>query len=225
MSSQARVEDTRRPLLLGGTGEAELAREMDSSDMMVDHRNSAATFPSGKRMKHFNLEGQAHELTFSCYRSLPLLASEQTKTWFIEAVNEARAKRGFSVFAFVIMPEHVHIITQPDDVSRDIPWFLKSMKQPVSRKASVWLKEHDPRWFDRLTHIRRDGKREFRFWQAGGGYDRNITDRNTLLRMVDYIHHNPVRRGLAETPTDWKWSSASWYETGECVLRIDPLPE
>jgi len=193
--------------------------------MIVGCKDSAATFHSNKRMKHFNLEGQAHELTFSCYRSLPLLATDQTRTWFIEAVEEARAKRGFSVFAFVIMPEHVHFIIQPDDARHDISWFLKSMKQPVSRKAQAWLKQHDPQCFDRLTHIRRDGKREFHFWQPGGGYDRTILDRVTLLRMVDYIHHNPLRRKLTEKPIDWKWSSASWYETGECILWIDPLPE
>jgi putative transposase len=178
-----------------------------------------------KRVKHFNLEGQAHELTFSCYQGLPLLLNDQTRTWFIQSVEDARVKKGFSIFAFVMMPEHVHIVIRPHDPKYDTSWFLKSMKQPVSRKVSDWLKQHDPGEHERLTRVRRDGNREFHFWQAGGGYDRNVIDRVTLLRMIEYIHHNPVRRGLVEKPTDWKWSSASWYETGECVLQIDPLPE
>jgi hypothetical protein len=43
----------------------------------------------------------------------------------------------------------------------------------------------------------RGGRTEHLFWQSGGGYDRNITNRGTLLKMADYIHNNPVRRGLA----------------------------
>lgn len=176
-------------------------------------------------MKHFNLEAQAHELTFSCYMGLPLLLNDRARAWFIESVEAARSKRDFSVFAFVVMPEHIHIIIQPKHPVYDISWFLKSMKQPVSRKASCWLKRHDRKEYDRLTFSHRDGSQEFRFWQAGGGYDRNIVHRTTLLHMIDYVHRNPVRRGLVEKPIDWKWSSASWYETGECILGIDPLPD
>jgi putative transposase len=50
-----------------------------------------------------------------------------------------------------------------------------------------------------------------RFWQPGGGYDRNITSTEALRAMIDYIHANPVRRGLVARPEDWEWSSARWY--------------
>jgi putative transposase len=63
------------------------------------------------------------------------------------------------------------------------------------------------------------------FWQPGGGYDRNIEKPSTLLKMIDYIHMNPVRRGLVERAVDWKWSSAAWYEgIGESPILIDHIP-
>ena len=43
---------------------------------------------------------------------------------------------------------------------------------------------------------------------GGGGYDRNATEPRTLLQMIDYIHNNPVRRGLVAKATDWIWSSS-----------------
>jgi putative transposase len=51
--------------------------------------------------------------------------------------------------------------------------------------------------------------------------------RQDLLAMIEYIHLNPVRRGLVERAVDWKWSSASWYELGvPGPIAIDPiLPE
>ena len=60
--------------------------------------------------------------------------------------------------------------------------------------------------------------------KEGGGYDRNITCGKTLLRMIDYLHNNPVRRGLLERACDWRWSSAAHYEGGESPLAIDPIP-
>src|SRR5262249_17301291 len=55
------------------------------------------------------------------------------------------------------------------------------------------------------------GRVERLFWQSGGGFVRNIVEPRTLMAMIDCIHMNPVRRGLVERPTDWKWSSAGWY--------------
>lgn len=52
---------------------------------------------------------------------------------------------------------------------------------------------------------------EHRFWQRGGGYDRNLLMGNEFFEKINYIHHNPVRRGLAVQPTDWAWSSARWW--------------
>jgi putative transposase len=58
----------------------------------------------------------------------------------------------------------------------------------------------------------REGSRvRHRFWQAGGGYDRNVTEPETLRSMIEYIHNNPVRRGLVERADGWEWSSARWF--------------
>jgi len=174
-----------------------------------------------KKLHHINLPGHAHELTFSCYRRLPLLSRELPCRWMVNALQTARARHRYSLLAFVIMPEHVHMIVYPHNADHDMAWFLKSIKQSVSRRAYAWLAKHDRLWLERLT-IPVEGT--FRFWQAGGGYDRNIDRHSTLIRMIEYIHNNPVRRGLVENAVDWLWSSASWYEGKECVLPMDSIP-
>jgi hypothetical protein len=50
-----------------------------------------------------------------------------------------------------------------------------------------------------------------RFWQPGGGFDRNVRSEEELWRETCYVHDNPVRRGLVERAEDWAWSSAKWY--------------
>ncbi|MFL5241495.1 MAG: hypothetical protein ACJ8FY_05250 [Gemmataceae bacterium] len=87
-----------------------------------------------------------------------------------------------------------------------------------------YLREHAPNFLNRLRDEQPNGKVHYRFWQRGGGYDRNVTEPSTLLPMIKYIHDNPVRRGLVARATDWIWSSARFYE-GFCDLPLlmDPL--
>lgn len=59
-----------------------------------------------------------------------------------------------------------------------------------------------------------------RFWQPGGGYDRNVVEVATVHQMIEYLHANPIRRGLVEHAEDWEWSSARWY-AGIRPVRID----
>jgi putative transposase len=160
-----------------------------------------------KTIQHFNDPGHAHFLTFSCYKQLPLLSSDRTKLWLVQAINESKNKHRFSVFAYVIMPEHVHLIVQPLNQHYDIALILKSIKQSVARKAKHFLQDHNQVWLERLT-VRRGSTRAFRFWQVGPGYDRNIRDEQELIEKIEYIHGNPVRRGLVQTPEAWLWSSA-----------------
>ena len=45
------------------------------------------------------------------------------------------------------------------------------------------------------------------------------------MTMIDYIHLNPVRRGLVGRASDWRWSSAGWYEAeSSCPLVPDAIP-
>lgn len=46
-----------------------------------------------------------------------------------------------------------------------------------------------------------------------------------LQAVIDYIHLNPVRRGMVEQARDWRWSSAAWFEgSGGNGLIPDPIP-
>jgi hypothetical protein len=67
-----------------------------------------------------------------------------------------------------------------------------------------------------------EGRRVRRCFWLPGGYDRNVTSTEALRAMIDYIHANPVRRGLAAKAEDWEWSSARWYaELRPVKLEMD----
>ena len=169
--------------------------------------------------------GQAHELTFSCYRRFPFLKAERTCGWLAEAIEEARRKWSFSLWAYVFMPDHVHLLVKPERGDAQMSEILKAIKSPVAVRAIAHLVHNAPDWLPRITR-RRGAKSERLFWQSGGGFDRNVNKTGTLLAMIDYIHANPVRKSLVERPRDWRWSSAAWFDDGTTVpLAVDPLPK
>jgi putative transposase len=67
----------------------------------------------------------------------------------------------------------------------------------------------------------RPGRQVFRFWQEGPGFDRNLFTVKAVQASIDYIHNNPVARGLSQKARDWRWSSARFYESEGTLF--DPL--
>ncbi len=173
---------------------------------------------------NINEPRQAHELTFSCYRRFPFLKAERTCQWLADALEQARRDLDFSVWAYVFMPDHAHVIIYPRQEDYDIAGIRKSIKGPVGRKAIAHLMAYDPEWLPRITR-QRGGKTERLFWQSGGGYDRNIVTSQALLSMIEYLHNNPVRKELVVRGRDWRWSSAAWYDDLSNVPLIpDRIP-
>jgi putative transposase len=174
--------------------------------------------------RNYNDPGNAHELTFCCYRGYKFLVSDRVRVWFREALDVARAELEFDLWAYVFMPEHIHLVICPRLPTYDIGEIRQAIKEPVGRVAMKYLREHRPDWLPKVT--RRRGKRNERlFWRSGGGYYRNVKEPSTLMPMIEYIHLNPVRRSLVERAVDWEWSSAAELEdVGESPVRLDPIP-
>jgi putative transposase len=108
------------------------------------------------------------------------------------------------------MPEHVHLLVWPRAPALKVGSIAGEIKEQVARKAIGYLAEYAPEWLPRIT-VREGSRVRRRFWQPGGGFDRNVTELATVHHMIDYMHANPVRRGLVERPEQWEWSSARWY--------------
>ena len=139
-------------------------------------------------------------------------------------------ERGLAeILAFVLMPEHLHLLLMPtvrDGASVPIASILSAIKRPSSLRIKRFLAASESGLLSDLTVRERPGKTAFRFWQEGGGYDRNLTSGDAVGASIEYIHTNPVRRGLCERPSDWSWSSwRQWHEyateTPEWMPRVN----
>ncbi|MCG3122635.1 MAG: hypothetical protein GIKADHBN_01027 [Phycisphaerales bacterium] len=171
-------------------------------------------------MKRWEVPGGVRFITCSCQRRLPLFSNPGIAGLFVDAMVRARRKFGLELFAWVVMPEHIHMLVRPAE-SVPLGPALHSLKMTVSKRVI-------PRWVARRASILdriADGQGRPRFWQKGGGFDRNVRDDGEFCREVRYIHRNPVERGLVARPEEWRWSSVRWWMgLREGEVECDPPP-
>jgi putative transposase len=139
---------------------------------------------------------------------MPLLTNDDWRYRLARSIDAAMVRWQFHLVAFVFMPEHVHLLVNPLLLEPDLSSFLADIKQPYSAEIRELLAASDAPLLRRLTIQERPGKRVFRYWQEGPGFDRNLYSVTAILASIDYIHNNPVIRKLCKRAVDWKWSSA-----------------
>jgi putative transposase len=162
-----------------------------------------------KTVKRINEPGCFHELTFSCFHKQNSFVNDETCRLFMNALNDAKERHSFKILAYVIMPNHIHLLLCPGSDKDSISRILSGIKLSFSMRFSQLSKE-------------RTGKANGIFWQRGGGYDRYIQSKKAIRSSIEYIHANPVRKGLVATPEDWAWSSAKYYAgKSDYQLKMD----
>jgi len=142
---------------------------------------------------------------------MPLLTNDCWRAELSKAIDRANVECNFELTAFVIMPEHVHLLTFPVTDTPDIAQYLAIIKQPFSRFVHQKLVQSNSPLLRKLIVRERPNKTSFRFWLEGPGFDRNLFSPKAIEASIDYIHRNPVERGLCRQATNWKWSSAQFY--------------
>jgi len=173
-----------------------------------------------KGLKRYYGQGHLHFLTFSCYRRLPLLRSARARKLFLTALEKIRARYGFLVVGYVVMPEHVHLLLS-EPLKGTPSTVLKVLKQRVSRDLRSRRRRTAAQQL-RLPFFSGDHLLP-RFWQPRF-HDFNVWSAKKRAEKLAYMHANPVKRGLVKNPADWIWSSFRFYEKDEeGLVRIDPV--
>jgi putative transposase len=102
-----------------------------------------------------------------------------------------REEHGFLLTAWVFLPDHWHAILGPRYL-KGISLVMESVKVSSTRQINAERGELG------------------RLWQ-GRFFDRALRTVKEYQETVEYIHLNPLRRGLVKRPEDWKWSSVHEY--------------
>ena len=143
----------------------------------------------------------------------PLLLDDAYKGIVADSLAWLTKEKRCTVFAFVIMPNHIHLIWKiNDDFNRsEVQGALLSYTAHQFKKH---LKATAPQGLQKYYVA--DADRTYQFWERNPKV-KECWSRPYFLQKFHYLHYNPCQPqwNLAVVPEEYSWSSASFYETGD----------
>jgi putative transposase len=169
-------------------------------------------------MNYISPNSPAYYLTSVTKDRLPVFRSEAMKSVACGALNEARTSGKFLILAYVIMPDHLHIISDGEKKAAVVLRFINGL---ISRRLIDYLKRegHDTS-LEKLRHgsYRRDYR--YSLWDHHPNV-RLLTSESMFMQRVHYTHRNPLRLGLVERAEDYRYSSVRIWN--RAPLEDEPL--
>ena len=160
-------------------------------------------------MFQLSRDNPAYYLTSVAHNRLPIFQKDAIKQVVCDAFNEARNSARIMIFAYVIMPDHTHVLT---DNAREMSEVLRYLNGISAKRLIDHLKAHG--YESSLAKLRiqeRENRHKHSVYEHHPNALR-ITGEDAFMQKVNYIHLNPVRAGLVEHPDEYLYSSARlWH--------------
>lgn len=139
-----------------------------------------------------------------------LLSHDHYKDIIINSLRFLVVNERIKLYAFVLMDNHIHLIWQMmfghqrKDVRRD---FLKFTANQIKSD----LIKHNPQFLEQFLVNAND--RKYQFWERNPLHI-ELRKSSIFNQKLEYIHWNPVKAGICQTPEEYLYSSAKFYQTG-----------
>ena len=158
-------------------------------------------------------------VTTSFIKRKKILRNEKSCGIMIASLEYVKAKYRFELWAYVLMPSHLHLILAFPQENK-LSAAMRDFKKFTAYKLRKLLESEG--YVQALEELRNpDGRTsQFQIWEPRFD-DVVIFTPRVLKRKIDYIHANPVRAGLRAQPCDWPYSSARDYAGGSSLLSVD----
>ncbi|MEN6450503.1 MAG: hypothetical protein ABFC96_08435 [Thermoguttaceae bacterium] len=140
---------------------------------------------------HLESPGERRIVTGACFEHRDILRTSDRLQWFEGQLLACVAALASSCSAWVVLPNHYHIVAQIEDIKK----FSRGIAKLHGRTSFDLNKTDDAR-----------GRRVWYRHQ-----DRCMRSEAHFFTTLNYIHNNPVKHGYVEKWTDWPYSSIHWY--------------
>jgi len=144
---------------------------------------------------HVTQRGNRRQLTFF---------SDNDYRFYLNLLSEAKQEAGVEFWAYCLMPNHVHLIAIPET---------------ESSLANLFRIAH--RQYSKFINLRENWRGHL--WQER--FHSFVMDEQHLLAAVRYTELNPIRAGLCQDPSHWRWSSVHAHLTGvdDDLVTVKPM--
>ncbi|MGB4577170.1 MAG: transposase [Paludibacter sp.] len=143
----------------------------------------------------------------------------------IESLEYCQEHKGLIIYAWVLMSNHLHAIVGSEgeakvsDIWRDFKKFtskdiIATIKTEISESRTEWM-------LNRFEYSGKNDKKikNYRFWQEGNDAQ-GIYLNEYFEQKLNYIHYNPVKAEIVNSPEDYRYSSAIDYAGGKGLLKV-----
>jgi putative transposase len=161
-----------------------------------------------------------HFVTSTVVEWLPVFTSGDYCDILVRSLLHCRENKGLKIHAWVILDNHFHAILAGPEVARTIADLKKFTAHEILRQLEIdgrdWL-------LNQLRFYRAKHKwaSEHQVWQEGV-HPQSILSDKIMFQKLEYLHNNPVKRGLVAAPEDWRYSSAhEWAAGADPLFRCD----
>jgi len=149
---------------------------------------------------------------------LPVFTRPETVSVVLDSWRYLQQHRGFQLFGYVILENHLHLIASSFDLSKEMKDFKSFTARQIidlleSGKVSVLLNQLE--WHKAQHKV----QSRYQLWQEGN-HPQLIQGEEMMLQKLEYIHNNPVSRGYVEEPIHWRYSSASNYAGKPGLIEV-----
>jgi len=143
----------------------------------------------------------------------PLLNDDAFKDIIVQSLQFFKKEGSIVIYAFVIMPNHIHIIWQIQDGFRRDSIQMRFLKFTAQQFKFRLTDTNDGR-LSQYKVIAKD--RNYQFWERNS-LSVDLWTPEVFMQKLNYIHNNPLQQKwqLADLPQNYRYSSAKFYETGE----------
>ena len=162
----------------------------------------------------------AHFVTCSIVAWLPVFTKAARCDILTESLAYCREHKELKIYGWVILDSHFHAILAGPELSR----VVADLKRHTAKRLLEQLEAERCEWLLHQLSYRRanyKSESEHQIWQEGS-HPQAIASDEVMQQKLEYLHNNPVKRGLVAAPEHWRYSSAhEWCGGVEPVLRCD----
>ena len=126
-----------------------------------------------------------------------------------------------TIFSYVILENHLHLVASSDDISKTMQKFksytaYELLKLLQKNSATTLLNQFA---FHKKAHR---AETTYQIWEEGF-HPKLIQSEKMMMEKINYIHKNPVKRGYVDEAKYWRYSSARDYEGINGLLEVERL--
>jgi len=160
-----------------------------------------SAFSGRSQFRRYLEENRAYLISTNTESRRPLFFNPRLCEIVIGNLAFYRERGALSLHAYVVMPDHLHLVITPRRV--ELPDVMRNIKSYCAKQIRELTRTEGPVWRSRF-------------------HDRAIRNETQYRQAIEYVHQNPVKAGLVQSEEDYKYSSARAYSgLADVLLHID----